>query len=157
MTIGSVSFDDKGATITIGGKTGSRQIRVFEEATRALRLWLSVHPQSEDPSAALWIGNTGHGNASKALHARSIYLVIRRMYRNAGIAKRAYPHLLRHSEATWMAPYLTEPLMRHRHGWSPTSNMPAVYVSVSARDCDEAVIEAQEKASARAKVKAAQS
>jgi hypothetical protein len=60
----------------------------------------------------------------------------------AGINKNLHPHLFRHSRATYMANFLTEAQMNAYFGWVQGSDMPAVYVHLSGRDIDDAVLKA---------------
>ncbi len=62
--------------------------------------------------------------------------------RKAGINKKIHPHLFRHSRATYMANYLTEAQMNQYFGWVQGSGMPAVYVHLSGRDVDDAILKA---------------
>ena len=52
------------------------------------------------------------------------------------------PYLLRHSRATHLANHLTEAQMNAVLGWVQGSNMPAVYVHLSGRDVDRALLAA---------------
>ena len=67
--------------------------------------------------------------------------VFKKIARKAGIEKKVYPHLFRHSRATQLARYLTEMEMKIFFGWSKNSNMPSVYVHLSGRDIDEKIIQ----------------
>ncbi|MEM2756817.1 MAG: hypothetical protein QXM89_05605, partial [Candidatus Bathyarchaeia archaeon] len=60
----------------------------------------------------------------------------------AGIKKKVYPHLFRHSRATELAKKMTEAEMCQFFGWTLASKMPAVYVHLSGRDLDKAVLKA---------------
>ncbi|GFN39624.1 MAG: hypothetical protein YK1309IOTA_610002 [Marine Group I thaumarchaeote] len=48
--------------------------------------------------------------------------------------------LFRHSEATETAKYMTEAQLRIRHGWTPTSRIPANYVHLVNADVDKAYL-----------------
>jgi DNA-binding Lrp family transcriptional regulator len=78
--IRSVQFDQYGAVLIVGGKTGGRRIRLITSAPH-LAMWLDNHPQRDSPSSPIWIniGTTRHGgifdyNAARKLlreHNRS--------------------------------------------------------------------------------------
>jgi len=59
----------------------------------------------------------------------------------AGLKKRVHAHIFRHSAATRMASHLTEAQMKEYFGWVQGSEMAAVYVHLSGRDVDKAVLE----------------
>lgn len=61
----------------------------------------------------------------------------------AGIRKRVYPHLFRHSRATHLASHLTEAQMKQYFGWTQSSRMASTYVHLSGRDVDGALLKLQ--------------
>jgi ribosomal protein L40E len=61
--------------------------------------------------------------------------------KRAGIRKRIYPHLFRHTRATHLANKLTEAQMKQLFGWTQASKMAAIYVHLSGRDVDNALLE----------------
>ena len=67
--------------------------------------------------------------------------VIKESFKGAGINKRVYPHLFRHSRATIMASHLTEFQMNQYFGWIQGSKMASTYVHLSGRDLDNALLE----------------
>jgi integrase len=58
----------------------------------------------------------------------------------ANLTKRLYPHLFRHSRATFYANRLTEQQAKVYFGWTRDSSMMAKYVHLSGRDIDDAVM-----------------
>ena len=60
----------------------------------------------------------------------------------AGIKKRIYPHLFRHSRATALANHLTEAQMKVYLGWTQSSNMTSVYIHLSGKETDVAILKA---------------
>jgi len=58
----------------------------------------------------------------------------------AGVKKRVNPHAFRHSRATFLANNLTEAQMKEYFGWVQSSGMAAVYVHLSGRDVDNAIL-----------------
>jgi len=65
---------------------------------------------------------------------------LRNLARAAKIRKRIYPHLFRHSRATHLATHLTEAQMKQHFGWVQASDMASVYVHLSGRDVDSALL-----------------
>ena len=45
------------------------------------------------------------------------------------LKKRIYPHLFRHSSATYLATKLNRQELCYRYGWTFSSNMPDIYIS----------------------------
>jgi len=56
------------------------------------------------------------------------------------MAKKVHPHKLRHSRATFLASKLTEAQMNQIFGWKQGSDMPSIYVHLSGRDMDDAIL-----------------
>jgi hypothetical protein len=68
-----------------------------------------------------------------------------RLASEAGVNKRINPHLFRHSRATSLANKLTEAQMKEFFGWVQGSDMAVVYVHLSGRDVDHAILDAYSK------------
>lgn len=135
MRIKSVRFDKYGATIHVTGKTGDRSLRLTISVP-LLAAWFNMHPDREDPEAPLW-------PTRKGLPMRTVafQMLVKRVAQRAGIKTRVYPHLFRHSRATFLASYLTEPQLCARFGWVHGSEQPGTYVHLSGRDADDAMLE----------------
>lgn len=133
MKVKHVSFDDYGAVLIVNGKTGMRRVRVINSAPY-LSEWLRY--LNGDKESPLWVSKGG-----KFLTYSGITRIIRKWAKEAGIKKRVYPHLFRHSRATHLANYLTEAQMKNYFGWAQSSKMASVYVHLSGRDVDNKIIE----------------
>jgi site-specific recombinase XerD/ribosomal protein L40E len=133
-----VQFDKFGAVILVNGKTGQRRVRLVVSAPKLMQ-WIDNHPLRDDLESALWVTvgtrkrNTPMTYAGTLCHLRKI--VVR-----AGIRKRVYPHLFRHSRATHLANVLTEAQMKQYFGWVQHSDMASIYVHLSGRDVDSALL-----------------
>lgn len=138
MTLGSVVFDKYGTLITVSGKTGSRKIRVVN-ATPYLMQWIQTHPRPEKNNP-LWI-NYGMRRKHQLMSYNTFAIILRRLFKKAGINKRHNPHLFRHSRATFLANHLTEFQMNHYFGWVQGSNMPATYVHLSGREVEDSILQ----------------
>ena len=71
----------------------------------------------------------------KDLHAQ-----IRRIARRAGIKKRIYPHLFRHTRATRLLAKVPESIGAKYMGWVNGSKMVGVYVHLASEDVEEAIL-----------------
>jgi len=140
LRIINVSFDKYGAVLIVDGKTGPRRVRVIAAAP-ALASWLSIHPLRDNPYAPLWVG-IGTVGRYKPLDYNGARALLKRLTRKAGLNKRVYTHLLRHTRATELASILTEAQMKEMLGWVQSSDMPSVYVHLSGRDVDNALLRA---------------
>ncbi|MCX6778405.1 MAG: site-specific integrase [Candidatus Micrarchaeota archaeon] len=138
LKIKSVQFDEFGAVLRVSGKTGDRRVRVVCSAP-LLATWIDLHPLRADPEAALWTGwQKPHSREGFRYH--TMVCTLRELARRAGINRRVYPHLFRHSRATALANKLTEAQMKEHFGWVQASEMASVYVHLSGRDVDEALL-----------------
>ena len=140
MRIKDFSVDDYGGKIKVEGKTIARQIRIIRSVPNLLR-YLEDHPFKDEPDSPLWI-QLGNGNYGKPMNYTSIRQMLYKVNKIAKTGKRvtALNHF-RHSEATDSANFMTEAQMRKRHGWSPSSKMPARYVHMIDSDVENAILE----------------
>jgi site-specific recombinase XerD len=141
LKILNVTFDKYGAVLIVEGKTGPRRVRVMAAAP-SLASWLSVHPMRNDVNAPLWIG-VGTVGRYKAFTYEGARALLHRLAKKTGLGKRLYTHLMRHTRATELANILTEAQMKEHLGWVQGSDMPSVYVHLSGRDVDSALLKAQ--------------
>lgn len=117
-----VQMDAMGAVLIVDGKTGMRRVRVIE-AVPYLDEWISEGSFSQD-DPIFPISYAAFRKRLQVLAAR------------AGIDKRIYPHLFRHSRATFLASYLNEAQLCMHHGWTIGSHMPRIYVHLNSKDLD---------------------
>lgn len=125
-----------GFQLIVYGKTGSRRILIVSSAAY-LTDWLNEHPRKSDPESYLWI--TDNYRNQRLSYSR-IDSILRTAAKRADIKKRVNPHTFRHSRATYLANYLTEAQMNEFFGWIQGSDMPSVYVHLSGRDVDNALL-----------------
>ena len=136
MKIKHVSFEEYGARITIQGKTGTRKILVIASGPY-LQQWVNEHLRNESPDSYLWYNPQG-----ELLSYARISAILKRAAKKANVNKRVYLHLLRHSRATLMASVMPESAMKQYFGWGQDSKMAAIYVHMSGKDTDEAILRA---------------
>jgi integrase len=151
IQIKNVVFDDVGAVLRVTGKTGDRRVRVVQ-CVPLLTAWLERHPHKDNPEAYVWIRDLRRGKQDVyPMGYNSARMLIIRIAKDAGIKKRVNPHIFRHSRATAMANKLTEAQMKEYFGWVQGSDMAGVYVHLSGRDVDDAVLEFYGKKKEQAK------
>jgi integrase len=103
LRIKHACFDEYGAQLIVNGKTGSRRVRIIASAP-SLASWLDNHPL-KDSESPLWISLRSMNEPLTYSAAKEL---LKELARRAGIRKRVYPHLFRHSRATMLANFLTE-------------------------------------------------
>jgi len=99
----------------------------MRDTTRWLSLWLEQHPGIPELQAD---GTLRAFNVEEQLFpiaADAVRLMLNRLGRKA-LNKRVYPHLLRHSSATFWSNRLSHYKLCKRFGWTMTSKMPQRYI-----------------------------
>lgn len=137
MKIKNYIPDNHGGVVTVTGKTGTRTIRV-DFALYYLRQWISMHPNRDNPEAYLWCSIRTSKN--KMIGYPTIQYMLKKCAERAGIQKRVYAHLFRHSAVTKDACDFSESLLKQKFGWKPSSNMLSRYSHLSARNLDAAIL-----------------
>jgi len=138
LKIRNVQFDDYGAVLMVSGKTGDRRVRIIASVP-ALASWLNIHPNKNNPNAPLWMSlGTRYGKSILTYSAMKENL--KELAERAGIKKRVYPYLFRHSRATKLANHLTEAQLKQLFGWTQDSRMASTYIHLSGRDVDDALL-----------------
>jgi integrase len=120
-----ITYDSQGAVFIVDGKTGMRRVRIIESADD-LDIWISDN--SFNPEDRIFPSTY-----------RSYVKRLKALARRANIQKRVYPHLFRHSRATFLAGYLTEAQLCSFMGWTISSAMPRIYVHLNGYDLDRAL------------------
>ena len=98
MKIKSAKFDNYGAVLEVPfeGKTGTRPVRIVGVSVPYLRAWFNNHPSRNDISAPLFC-NISEGIRGRAMTYDDVRKALRVSSKRAGITKRIYPHLFRHT------------------------------------------------------------
>lgn len=131
-----INFDQYGAIINVTGKTGPRRVRLVVSAPY-LQDYVNKHWDNQNLNGFIWTKLTGD---QSILGYSRLTELIKRAAERAGIKKRIHAHLFRHSRATFLANRLTEAQMKQYLGWAQSSKMAAVYVHMSGRDTDDAIL-----------------
>jgi len=129
-----INFDQYGAQLLVDGKTGYRRVRIIA-STPYLTEWINKHPRKDDPESPLWITRDYEIMSYAALR-----ISFKRIFKKAGVHKKINFHNFRHSRATYLANHLTEAQMKEYFGWVQASDMASIYVHLSGRDVDNALL-----------------
>jgi len=138
-TIHDVVPANVGYTLELDGKTGRRSVLVVSSAP-LLAQWLNNHPFKADPNAPLWVHE--RSRTPRLLMYAAIRQILLELFRAAGITKRVYPHLFRHSRATYClaSGIMTEAQAKAYFGWTPNSDQLATYAHLLASDANAAIL-----------------
>ena len=134
LRIKHIFFDQYGSIITVSGKTGSRRVRLVF-AVPYLQEWLNNHINHKDPESFVWLGRK-----NKLIGYASIRKLLKTIAKNADIKKKVNPHNFRHARASYLANYLTESQLKEVFGWAQASRMASVYVHLSGKNTDQAIL-----------------
>lgn len=128
-----------GFTLEVDGKTGVRSPLIVSSAP-LLTQWLNNHPYKDNPDAPLWVHQ--HAKGPKLMMYPALRELIRDYFRQVGITKRVYPHLFRHSRATYClaSGLMTEAQAKAYFGWAPNSDQLATYAHLLASDANAAIL-----------------
>lgn len=138
LKIKDLNFDEYGAVLIVNGKTGSRRIRLVS-CVQELKAWLNVHPKKNEPQAPLFCALTKN-NKGNPLNDSSLNFIVHEIAKKAGINKRVYPHLFRHTRATHLAKFMTEQELKVYFGWARNSDMTSVYIHLSGQDIENKIL-----------------
>ena len=135
-----VDLEGSIAHITVSGKTGMRKIPILFSVP-----YISVYLDQQKlrkPDEYLWnVAGSWAGLTQRADYS-AIRMMLQRVAAKAGVDKRVNPHSFRHARATNYANKLTEAQLKQLFGWTGDSKMASVYVHLSGRDVDSAVLQA---------------
>lgn len=161
LQVKNLNFDDRGAFFLVDGKTGTRRIRVVN-STPYLHDWLNNHPDKNDPEAPLWVSRGTMTDVSKQFVRGELketkyynnvwsynmtYTAARKLLQvaaqKAKIKKPINPHNFRHSRATALgAAGINQAIMNEVMGWKPGSTTSGVYMHLSGKQIDDALLPA---------------
>ncbi len=117
------------------GKTGPRKV-ILIRASSYIDHWIRTHPKHDKPDEPLWIAQDGKGY--RKLDRHTIYGIVQRVAKKAGISKRIHPHLFRHTRATQLIRLgWSEPLVKIFLGWAAGSTVPGLYFHLGENDLVE--------------------
>lgn len=138
--VGSIEIQEDYAQINVVGKGGIKYTAFIVNALPAVRQWLEAHPRKTEPEAPLWcsFNRKTYGNR---LTKTALNAIVKKLAKRAGIKKRVYNHLFRHSGITAKikAGY-NEPALKLMVGHKAGSNvLAAVYSHLASEDAAEEI------------------
>jgi site-specific recombinase XerD len=143
IKIKDVDLSGKIGHVQVFGKTGARRIPLFFSVPYITQ-YLEERKKSKNDDS-LFVSEGSWTSLKKPSTRDGIAKMLWVTAEKAGIKKHIYPHLFRHSRASFLANKLTEPQMRQFFGWSKGSDMTSVYVHLSGRDLDNAFLEVNDQ------------
>ena len=133
------------ATLMVKGKTGMRKIPVFFSKPYLAQFINTL--KDYEPTDPLFcdLGQSWK-KMRRPIERAGVAKVLRLLGKKANIQKRIYPHLFRHSRASFYANKITEQQLKAYFGWTKSSTMASTYVHLSGRDIDSAILQANGEA-----------
>ncbi|MFH1840092.1 MAG: site-specific integrase [Nanoarchaeota archaeon] len=140
LRIKDVTKDKYSFIIDLRGKTGHRTPRVVI-SDPYLTNWLNNHPLKDDLNAPLWV--TLGMRAHQRLGYASVRKLLARLKKKAGIKKRIYNHLFRHTRVTHLLgnKQINEAQAKVYFGWVPSSKMLSEYSHLLSSDVNDAILD----------------
>ncbi|MBI4021295.1 MAG: tyrosine-type recombinase/integrase [Candidatus Aenigmarchaeota archaeon] len=140
LRVGDVTRDEYSLLLDLDGKTGKRTVRVVQYASH-LVAWLNLHPGRADPGRPLW-PSLRPPTYLQPLPYREFSSWIKRAAQDAGVTKRIYPHLFRHSRATHLlaSGSLNEAQAKVFFGWVADSRILSTYAHLVTKDANDAIL-----------------
>ena len=137
LRVGGIEFKDSYILVSTVGKTGKKRVPLVY-SFKPLLEWLAKHPQRDEPKAYLWYS---HSSNQKRASYRYLRKILKRCAKDAGIKKRVWNYLIRHTQLTMLAKKLSDQTLCVFGNWSKGSRMPARYVHLSGKDVEDALLE----------------
>lgn len=125
------------AHIRVVGKTGFRRVPVAF-CVPYMSMWLNSRDLPQNHDTPLWLCSGTWGHRKEAIGRAAVVKAIRISARKAGITKRLYPHLFRHSAVTRRANDMSDQQLKSYYGWTRNSGMLATYSHLNTSDLDRA-------------------
>ena len=145
MSVNSVQID-KGI-MTVDGKTGQRTIPISPMCLPVLSQYMDTMKDAE-PTDPLWLAQGTWINKKVGIDYSSVRKMLKEAAKRAGIKKRIYPHLFRHTRASiyYGSNKLSSVQLRMFMGWSKRSNVgETTYAHLTPENLIEAVNNADGK------------
>ena len=139
LRVGGIDFRDDHVIVSTFGKTGHKSVALVV-SFKPLLEWLDEHPLKDDPNAPLWY-SLWKSSKTKCVSYGYLREHLKRCKEKAGIKKRVWNYLMRHSQLTHLAKKLSDQTLRVYGNWKPGSKMTARYVHLSGKDAENAILE----------------
>jgi site-specific recombinase XerD len=140
LLIKEVTRDKYGYIADLEGKTGHRTPRIVISAAHVTH-WLNVHPLKDKPDAPFWV-MIGSRDKHKRMEYPAFRALVKRLVAKAGIKKRVYHHLFRHTRVTHLLinKQINEAQAKVYFGWVPNSTMLSEYSHLMSSDVNNAIL-----------------
>jgi integrase/recombinase XerD len=102
LTINSIKHEDGYTRISIQKSKTKARVIFVRDSDAYIKGWLNVHPLKDDPAAPLFLSRYANISEKKFLNPESHSKMLKLIAEKAGINKRVYGYLLRHSRITDM-------------------------------------------------------
>ena len=140
LLIKELTRDKYGYIVDLEGKTGHRTPRIVISG-QYITAWLNIHPNWDKPEAPLWV-MLGNRNKGKKMAYAAFRAIVKRLVAKAGIKKRVYHHLFRHTRVTHLLidRQINEAQAKVYFGWVPESKMLSEYSHLMSSDVNDAIL-----------------
>ena len=140
LRIKEVTRDKYGYVVDLEGKTGHRTPRIVISDPHITH-WLNNHPLRGKPESPLWV-RVGHREKGDRMTYGAFRELLLRLVARAGIKRRVYHHLFRHTRVTHLLinKRINEAQAKVYFGWVPDSKMMSEYSHLISSDVNEAIL-----------------
>jgi integrase/recombinase XerD len=140
LHIREVTRDKYGYITDLEGKTGHRTPRIVI-SDPYITHWLNIHPLRDKPDSPLWV-MVGNRDKYERMDYGAFRAIVLRLVIKAGIKRRVYPHLFRHTRVTHLLinKQINEAQAKIYFGWVPDSKMLSEYSHLISNDVNEAIL-----------------
>lgn len=140
LRVKDVVKDKYSYIVNLRGKTGHRTPRIVI-SDPYLTAWLNSHPDKNDQEGPLWV-HIGAAKGVMEMNYSSLRALVRRLALRAGIRKRIYPHLFRHTRVTHLLlnKQINEAQAKVYFGWVPSSKMLSEYSHLVSSDVNDTIL-----------------
>ncbi|MBD3184978.1 tyrosine-type recombinase/integrase [Candidatus Poribacteria bacterium] len=140
LRIKEVTRDKYGYIVDLEGKTGHRTPRIVISDPHITQ-WLNTHPLRDKPESPLWI-RIGHRVKEDKMTYGAFRELLLRLVARAGIKRRVYHHLFRHTRVTHLLinKQINEAQAKVYFGWVPDSKMLSEYSHLISSDVNDAIL-----------------
>jgi len=140
LRLRDLRLEGRYATIWVSGKTGERAVPIIRSLPY-LMSWLNVHPGRDNPDAPLFAVSGSDGKL-RFLTLEGYEKALKRIAKKAGIKRRVYPYMFRHTRLTELAARgMGEFQMKAFAGWTTSSRMAERYIRLGRHVGLRAVLE----------------
>ena len=134
MRVGGLEFEQDFVRVHTRGKTGPKTLALVASFA-PIKEWLAEHPRGDDLDAFLWY----HNNRQDVMTYQILFHLIKRSAEAAGIKKRIWTYLFRHTSLTMYSKKLGN-IVKLYGNWSRGSNMLSRYEHLASSDQEDAIL-----------------